>query len=71
MQISKSISKRNYTLFYKQHCYKCLKLAKNQANAKQLAEDELLLFEDYSHSSSTLSSRNNRASVSVFMRLCD
>ena len=36
-----------------------LKLAKNQANAKQHPEAELLLFENYSHSSSTLSSKNN------------
>ena len=38
-----------------------LKLAKNQANAKQQSETELLLFENYSHSSSTLSPKNNRA----------
>ena len=37
-----------------------LKLAKNQANAKQQLEAELLLFENYSHSSSMLSSKNNR-----------
>ena len=37
-----------------------LKLAKIQANAKQPPEAELLLFDNYSHSSSTLSSRNNR-----------
>ena len=37
-----------------------LKLEKNQANAKQHPEAELLLFENYSHSSFTLSSRNNR-----------
>ena len=37
-----------------------LKLAKNQANAKQHPEAELLLFENYSHFSSTLSSKNNR-----------
>ena len=36
-----------------------LKLAKNQANAKQHPEVELLLFENYSHSSYTLSSINN------------
>ena len=34
-------------------------LAKNQANAKQHSEPELLL-ENYSHFSSTLSSKNNR-----------
>ena len=33
---------------------------KNQANAKQHPEGEILLFENYSHSSSTLSSKNNR-----------
>ena len=37
-----------------------LKLAKKQANAKQHPEAELLLFENYSHSSYTLSSKNNR-----------
>ena len=37
-----------------------LKLAKNQANAKQHSEAELLLFENYSRSSSTLSHKNNR-----------
>ena len=36
-----------------------LKLAKNQANAKQHPETELLLFENDSHSSPTLSSKNN------------
>ena len=36
-----------------------LKSAKSQANAKQHPEVELLLFENYSHSSSTLSSKNN------------
>ena len=52
-------------------------MAKNQANAKQHPEAELLLFENYSYSSSTLSSRNNRTfmkiskrtSVSAFIRL--
>ena len=34
-----------------------LKLAKNQANAKQQPEAELLLFEKYSHSPSKLSSK--------------
>ena len=37
-----------------------LKLANNQGNAKQHPETELLLFENCSHSSSTLSSKNNR-----------
>ena len=55
-----------------------LKLAKNQAKAKQQSEAELLLFENYSHPSSTLLTKNNctyskkiskRKSVSVFMRL--
>ena len=35
-----------------------LKLAKNQANAKQHPEADLLLFENYSHSSFILSSKN-------------
>ena len=34
---------------------------KNQANAKQHPETELLLFENYSHSLSVLSSKNNSA----------
>ena len=38
-----------------------LKLAKKQGNAKQHPEAELLLFENDSHSLSTLSSRNNGA----------
>ena len=37
-----------------------LKLAKNQANAKQHPEAELLLYENYSDSSSMLSHKNNR-----------
>ena len=35
-------------------------MAKNLANAKQHAEVELLTYENYWHSSSTLSTRNNR-----------
>ena len=37
-----------------------LKLAKSQAIAKQHTEAELWLFENCSHSSFTLSSKNNR-----------
>ena len=37
-----------------------LKFPKNQTNAKQHPQAELLLFENYSHSSSTLSFKNNR-----------
>ena len=58
-----------------------LKLAKNQANAKQHPETESLLVENYSHPSSMLLSKNNRTysklflrirtSVSVFMKLYD
>ena len=40
-------------------CNARLKLAKDQANAKQHPQVELLLFENYSHSSFTLSSKNN------------
>ena len=36
-----------------------LKLAKNQANAKQRPEDEVLLFENYSQPLSKLSFKNN------------
>ena len=47
-------------LFYKQHFYKQRQgeIGKKQANATQQTEAELLLFENYSHSSSTLSSKN-------------
>ena len=44
-----------YTLFFKSNTFISnarLKLAKNQANAKQYPEAELLLFENYLHSSS-------------------
>ena len=37
-------------------------MVKNQANARQHPEAELLLFENYSHSLSTLSSKNDRTS---------
>ena len=37
-----------------------LKLAKNQANAKQHLEADFLLFENYLFASFTLSSKNNR-----------
>ena len=37
-----------------------LKLTKNRANDKQHPEIEFLLFENYSHSLSTLSSKNNK-----------
>ena len=47
--------------YYKKHFYSNarLKLAKNQANVKQYTEAELFLFENYSYSSSKLSSKNN------------
>ena len=56
-----------------------LKLAKNQANAKQHPEAELLLFENYSLLSSMLSSKRigdilkiaQKTSASVLMRLYD
>ena len=37
-----------------------LKLAKNQANANRYPEPELSLFANYSHSSSILSSKDDR-----------
>ena len=51
-----------HTLFYKQHFHKqCqIEIGKNQAKAKQNLETELLLFENYSLSSSKLSSKNSR-----------
>ena len=36
-----------------------LLLARNQANAKQCPQAELLLFQNYSHTSSSLSTKNN------------
>ena len=45
-----------------------LKLAKNQANAKQHPEAELLLFDNYSHSSTTLSSKNNKTCTKKFKK---
>ena len=55
---------KNFTLFFISNAFLSntnLKLAKNQANARQHPEAELLLFETYAHSSSTLSSKNNKA----------
>ena len=58
-----------------------LKFAKKLANAKQHLEAELLLFENYSYSSSALSSKKNKTycilknkqkiGVSVLMKLYD
>ena len=56
-----------------------MKLAKNQAKAKQHPEPELLLFENYLLSSSRLSFKTNirysknvlKTSVSVLMGLCE
>ena len=61
--IAKYVKSWIKTLFYIKNTFTSnvkLKLVKNQANAKQHPEAELLLFENYSHSSSTLSSKNNR-----------
>ena len=55
--------KKSYTLFYISNTFISnarLKMAKIQENAKQHPEAELLLFENYSHSSYTISCRNNR-----------
>ena len=52
-----------YTSFFISNTFRSnakLKLAKNQAKAKQHPEAELLLFENYSLSFSTLSSKNNK-----------
>ena len=53
---------RIHAFFYKQHFYKELQveIGKKSSNAEQHPEAELLLFENYSHSSSMLSSKNNR-----------
>ena len=42
-----------------------MKLAKSQANAKQHREAEFLLFENYSHFSPTISSKNNRKATNL------
>ena len=49
-----------------------LKFAKSQAKAKQHPKAELLPLENYSHSSSSLSYKNNRTYSKIkFMRLYD
>ena len=62
--VHKTISIHIYSIFYEQYFTFIrnarLKLAKNQANAKQHPEAELLLFEKYSLSLLRLSSKNNR-----------
>ena len=50
----KNIECKIHAFFISNHW---LKLAKNQANAKQHPQAELLLFPDYPHSSSALSSK--------------
>ena len=48
-----------------------MKLAKNQANAKQQPEAELLALENYSHTSSTLLTNNNMTdSKNKEMNMC-
>ena len=49
------------SFFYRQYFYKQLQAetGKNEENAKQHPRATLLLFENYSHSLSTLSSKNN------------
>ena len=51
-----------YAFFYKQYFYKQRQdeIGNNQANAKQHSQTELLLFENYSNSSSTFSSKSNK-----------
>ena len=62
-----------YTLFFTSNTFISnarLKVAKNPTKAKQHLEAELLLFENYSHSSSKLPSKISKiTSVSVFIRL--
>ena len=56
------IPHKPYTLFFISKTFISnarLKLVKNQANAKQHTEAELLLSENYSHSLHTLSFKNN------------
>ena len=70
----------NTPIFYKQHFHKQRQAEIGEVNAKQHPEAEILLFENYSNSPSTLSPKDNRSfsrkleketSASVFMRLCD
>ena len=46
-----------------------VKSEKNKANVKQHPDAELLLFENYSHSSWMLSSKNNRTKISKIKRV--
>ena len=60
---SKTLSELSTRFFYISNTFinnTRMKLAKNQANAKQHSEAELSLFENYSHSSSTLSSNHSK-----------
>ena len=59
MRRVKSITKNNYTFFYKQHFYKQRQAEIGKKSSKQ--HPQVLLFGNYSHSSSTLSPKNNRA----------
>ena len=59
-----------YTLFFISNIFISntrLKLAKNQANAKQHHETDFLLFENYSHSLSTFSFKQAKKSVSALV----
>ena len=47
-----------------------LKMAKNQPNVRQHSEAELLLFENYSLSSSKISSKNRRYSKKYTKNKC-
>ena len=60
-RFQRGVVNSNTRFFYKQHFYKQRQVAigKNQASTNQNPETELLLFKNYSHSSSTLSSKNN------------
>ena len=58
-----NMKQRGYTPFFISDTFisnATLKLTENQAKAKQYPEAELLLFENYSISSSIFSSKNNR-----------
>ena len=60
--------KKYDTLFYKQHFikYTSWNWPKNQTKAKQLSDAKLSLFENYSLSSFTLSSKNNGCSKKMY-----
>ena len=77
MELSQTDTYLSINAFFISNTFMCnveLKLAKYQANAKQQPEAEFWLFQNYSHSLSTLSSirhvsKTQKTGVSFFMKL--